>query len=68
MKGFVKMGKHTYDMVQRFIDLGMNRITIKWNEIDVSWRLLVHERIISAGYVIEEENEKCRVYKIQIES
>lgn len=50
------MSKFTYEMVQRFIDQGMNSITIKWSKVDPAWKILIHERIINAGYVLEIDN------------
>lgn len=56
------MSKIAYEMVQRFIDLGMKTITIKWSEVDPAWKTLVHERLVNAGYEYVIENEKYRKY------
>lgn len=49
-------------MVQRFIDLGMKNITLKWNEVDPAWKTLVHERLFEAGYDYLFENGNLRKY------
>ena len=56
------MSKFTYEMVQRFIDLGMKTITLKWNEVDPAWKTLVHERLFEAGYDYLFENGNLRKY------
>ena len=56
------MSKYTYDMVQRFIDEGLKTITIKWSEVEPAWKILIHERIIKAGYMIVHNTEVIRKY------
>lgn len=59
------MSKFTYKMVQRFIDLGMETITLKWNEVDPAWKILIQERIISAGYELISYDNNTRIYGIK---
>lgn len=59
------MSKFTYEMVQRFIDLGMKTITLKWNEVDPAWKTLIHERIIGAGYELISHDINTRRYGIK---
>ena len=59
------MSKFTYEMVKRFIDLGMKTITLKWNEVDPAWKILIHERIISAGYELISYDNNTRIYGIK---
>ncbi len=58
------MSKFTYEMVQRFIEQEIKAITLKWNDVDPSWKTLIHERITNAKYQLKSDDGIYRRYEV----